>query len=80
MATQEKVRVSEAAIMARINRKLAVSGKTLKRCRADSHAHADLGDFYTIDKHQNCVTAKHCDLAAVATGCGVLKAWEEVAA
>ena len=72
-AAGAKVSVSKAALMARINRKLAEQGQKVEASRS-ARAKADLGDFYLrgevgIDEH-------HVDPAALARELGVLKHYE----
>lgn len=54
---------TEAALFARLQRKLKPSGQTLHRCREQSRDFAQLGRFYVVDADLNAVMAKDVDLA-----------------
>lgn len=73
-----KVKVTERALLARINRALRKDNQQLYRCRADSQAYDELGDFYAMDTALNVVMAKHINLAMWARDLGVLPDWEEL--
>lgn len=78
MATSEKVKVSERALMARINRKIKPDELQLKKCREDARGYDYLGEFYTIDFSNNTVDDTHIDLTAYAKELGVLAGHEEL--
>jgi hypothetical protein len=59
---KNKVGVSERALLARLNRKLASEGLQIKKCRVDTSGHAELGDYYAVDVNRNVVDCKHVDL------------------
>ena len=75
MARKTLVPVSMAALMARINRKLAHDGEQLKATRGE-RARQDFGDYYIIDRSGNFVVAKHCDPEELAREIGVLQPYE----
>lgn len=62
MAKGNKVPVSERALVGRINRALAKDGEALRRCRRNSRAWPELGDYYVVDINKNFVTGKRLDL------------------
>jgi hypothetical protein len=70
-----KLPVSRAALMGRINRKLAAEMQKLKVPRSDRWR-SDLGDYYIVDEHRNTIEAAHVDPVALARELGVLKPWE----
>ena len=55
MTEQKKVAISERALMARINRKLAKEGQKLCKCREGSRAMSNLGTYHVIDTYKNAV-------------------------
>ncbi|GAB3377704.1 hypothetical protein [Azotobacter armeniacus] len=73
-----KVKVTERALLARINRALRKDNQQLYRCREGSQAHGELGDFYAVDTALDVIMAKHIDLAMWARDMGVLPDWEEL--
>jgi len=75
-----KAKVSDRALVARIRRKLAKDGETLKSCRADSQWYGDLGDWYIVNTNTNTITAQHCDLERLGREIGALKPFEELGA
>lgn len=72
-----KVKISKAALVLRINRKLRESDAVLRITRG-TQALIDLGDFYVLDTRSNSIAKKHLDLEDYARELGVLKAWEQV--
>ena len=64
--------VSEKALRARINRKLAHDHEALRRCRTTSRDWATLGNWYIVDVYRNAITDKHVDLETCAKDLGVL--------
>ena len=76
---KQKVTVSERAILARINRKLAKDNEVVKKART-MRTQNDMGDFYRLDLHRNCVIGHDVDLADLAAEIGVLRPWEQVVA
>ena len=79
MNTKTKIKVSERALFARVNRKLAQEGETLRRSRADSRWLNETGALYVVDLRRNTIVAMHIDLAAYAAELGVLKPYEQLA-
>ena len=57
-------------ILARIRRRLAADGLTVRRCRDDSRDHHELGDYYLVDVSLNAVIEKHVDLEQLAREVG----------
>ena len=77
-AFMNKVKVSERAVLQRLNRALQPSGRLVKRCKVSSRYYGELGDFYAIDTGTNAVHTKHLDLATWAAEMMVLKVFEEL--
>lgn len=73
----EKAPVSERAVIARINRKLAQNDEVLHKSRSE-RARFDLGEFYTVNTRHNVMGETHVDLAALARELGALRGWEEI--
>jgi hypothetical protein len=79
LENEQTVPVSERALAARINRALAKQGQTLRRCRADSRWHRELGDYYAIDVDRNTCADTDIDLEALGREMGVLREFEKLA-
>jgi hypothetical protein len=79
MTEPTKTKVTEQALIARINRKLAKENGKLKRCRENSKDFNTLGYFYTIDLSLNCIVDRHIELAEYAQELGVMAGFEELA-
>lgn len=75
---ETKSKVSERAVLARLNRKLAPEWSRIKKCRADSRAYRDLGTYYVIDSYRNLITDTDIDLELWAREQGVLGGWEAI--
>lgn len=76
---QQKVLISERALIARINRKLRHDEEdhlVLKKTRGD-RALLDLGYFYLLNWHGNYINAHHVNIEALGRELGVLAEWEE---
>ena len=73
-----KVPVSTRALEARIKRALAHDGESLHRCRENSRAHLDFGDYYVRDTRLNIITDKYVDIEELARELNLLKPYEEV--
>ncbi len=71
-----KKTVTERALLARINRKLAKTDEVMKKCRADTSAYNDFGDYYIISLTENIVSSTHVDLDALSRDLGVLQSYE----
>jgi len=74
----KRVPVSRRAIVQRIKRKLAASGRRFKASRG-SRARADLGEYYILNERRNVVAEKYVDLEAYARELGALAEWEILA-
>ena len=72
-----KVPVTARALLARINKALAKNGEKMCATRADTLAHAELGEFYIVNAEE-AVTDQRCTLDSVGRKLGVLKAYEEL--
>ena len=65
-----QIRVSESALIRRINRKLAPDLEQLRKNRGD-------GDFWIHDCNRNFVIADHVDIEDLAKELGCLASWEK---
>lgn len=72
-----KVKVSERALAARINRKLKPDMEALRKCRSEKWV-KDLGYYYTIDLGKNCILDRHIQLENFGRELGALKPFEEL--
>jgi hypothetical protein len=68
-----KREVTESAVLARINRRLAYDGERVRRCRTDRRHYYELGDFYKVDIGLNNIIENHVDLRALAMKLGVIQ-------
>lgn len=68
--------VSERAMMARINRRLAKEGQKLCKTPPQSRWFNDLGAFHIVNENQNVIEAQHVDLEELAKELGTLKPGE----
>jgi hypothetical protein len=75
-AKQIKVPVSERALVARINRKLAHQGEKLFRSRR-VQMQVTVGDFYVVDLERNTTPGQAVDLESLAKELGALKPYEK---
>lgn len=71
--------VAERALLARVDRALAKSGQSIRRCRPESRAFPSLGRYYTIDLATARVIRKGIDLEQYARELGLLRDDEELA-
>ncbi len=74
----KKVQITERALLARVNRKLAHEHKKIRKCREGTRAHSSLGGYYVLDTYKNIVIDDRKDLVAIAKDAGILKEFEEV--
>jgi hypothetical protein len=70
--------ISERALIARINRKLARDGQQL-RVNTSNAWRQDLGNYYVLDGNINSVVSTHEDLEPLARELGCLKPHERLA-
>ena len=71
-----KVKLSERAVLARVNRALAKNDEILRICRKDSRGHLELGRFYSVDLSRDVVKSKGVDLEKWAREMKVMKPYE----
>ncbi len=77
----KKVPVSERALIQRLNRKIKEDDLVLKKCRPDSRAYNDLGDYFVVDINRNVVIERKLDsvdLQSMGRAKKVLADWEEL--
>lgn len=72
-------KVTRTALIARVNRRLAKQGESLRQCSENKRDHSRLGDVYVIDLAHNAVIAKNVDLQRFAKKLGALKPGESLA-
>jgi hypothetical protein len=70
--------VTEAALIKRINRKLAAHGERVRKTRGE-RGRIDRGDFYVIDIDRNIDMLWHVDIEVLARKLGVLSVAESLA-
>ena len=73
-----KKQLTQKALMALINRRLALRGKVLKKCAKSSWWHEGLGDYFLVDTQSNSVIDTNTDLEKLARKIGALGNWEEL--
>jgi hypothetical protein len=71
-----KVPVTERALVARINRKLAHQGEKLLKSRSQLN-HVSPGDYYIVNVERNYTAGVPYDVEPLAKELGVLKPWEK---
>ncbi len=69
--------ITEAALLKRINRKLAHKGEVVKKARG-ARERQDLGVYYLVDERANVLVAWHVDLPQLGRELGVLAPTETV--
>lgn len=72
----KKVKISERAMVQRINRALAKEDQKLRKGRG--RWASDLGEYYVVDIRQNAVVASNVDVGKLAKDLGCLAGYEEV--
>jgi hypothetical protein len=70
-----RVPVSQAALLRRVNRKLAAEGKQLRRTRG-TRAIVELGIWHVIDSERGLVAESSVEVESLARRIGVLREWE----
>lgn len=78
MKKKLKVPVSERALIARINRKLAHQGEKLFRSRSNE-IQVTVGDYYIVDLERNTTAGQKVGLESLAKKLGALKPYEKAA-
>ncbi|HTM55354.1 MAG TPA: hypothetical protein VL175_15085 [Pirellulales bacterium] len=82
---QQRAKVSERALVARINRQLKKNDQQLRRGRGvwASHcwqpADSGLGWYFVVNPNRNYIVETHIDLEELGRRLEVLEAWEELA-
>jgi hypothetical protein len=74
---KEKVPVSERALVARLNRRLARDGEVVRKNR--SRQDWELGEYYLLDIAHNSIPAKNIDIEVLGRELGCLRAREKLA-
>lgn len=77
-AQQQKVPVTERALVQRINRAVHDDDLMLRKPRSE-RVRITLGTYYLVDWRRNFVTDKDVDLEAYGRELGVLNDWETLA-
>ena len=73
-----KKQVTQKALMARLNRRLAFRGEILKKCAAGSTWHKSLGDYYLVNVKSENIVGFNKDLVRLAREEGALQTWEVI--
>jgi hypothetical protein len=73
----DRVKVSERAIVARLRRTLEKEGKILKKCREDNRFFNELGSYYCVSS-ANVVVDKDIDIESWSRELGILKPYEVI--
>jgi len=69
-------KISEQALMQRINLQLAKKDEILKKSKGGLW-HSDTGDYFIIDENTNSMVATNIDLEILGKELGVLKNYEQ---
>ncbi len=73
-----KNQLTQNALMALINLRLALHGKVLRKCAKSSWWHESLGDYFLVDTQSNGVIDTNTDLEKLARKIGALSNREEL--
>ena len=76
--TKASKKVSESALLRRINRKLKGGFEQIKKCRENSQWINELGAYYRVDLRNNSVVGRHVNLKKLAEEEGVIKKSEQL--
>jgi len=71
-----KIKVSERAVFARLNRRLNRENLLLKKCRSNARDYQKLGDYFIVDMKMNAVVDMDIGLEAHCKKYGLLKEYE----
>ena len=74
METRLKAPVSERAVLARVNRKLASDGRKVRKVRTATRLTG--ASYYLIDERRQFMADSNVNLEKLAKKLGVLEAWE----
>jgi len=74
----QKLKVSERALFARVNRKIHDDDLMLRRCPATRRDYNRLGDYYLVNWRINGVAGYDVDLEQYGREVGALKDYEEL--
>lgn len=72
-----KISVSERAVIQRINRKLRPHDEMLRKSRG-GRAMQSVGDYYVVNFDRNYIAQQDVDVEGLARELAVLKPWEKV--
>jgi hypothetical protein len=70
------VKLTDRALLQRINRKLKEQDKQVRKCRENSRSYNDLGSYYAVDVSRNSIAWLNVDLTELARELDVLRPWE----
>lgn len=74
-----KVKITERALVSRINRKLSKKDEALKICSERSRGFGTLGRYYVINTYQNLIVdCGNVDIVELAKDLGCIAAYEEL--
>jgi len=71
-----KIKITERALLARVNRRLEKESRVIKICKTNSRWYNDFGRYYEVDTANNTITAQHIDLGGLAREMGCLAGYE----
>lgn len=72
------MKVTERALIARINRKLSHGGEKFCIARKGTQLHWNLGRYYVLDFYRNTVVNSHLDLESYGREIGALSELESL--
>jgi hypothetical protein len=84
MTKDEKVPISERALLQRLNRALAKEDLMVKKSRSKdqdsrgNYVYRELGEFFVVNTQRNVVDSKNIDLEDWGKKMKVLKPWERL--
>jgi len=75
---KRQVKITERALLQRLNRALLKRYLMVNTCRFDSRWFNELGRFYLVEVNRNAIWRSNVDLEKMGREEGVLKPWEKL--
>lgn len=75
--TGTRLKITERALMQRINRKLKQDGEQLRTARTQQ-VETTVGHYFIVDMNRNAITTQRVDLEKMGRELGVIQPWEEL--
>jgi len=72
-----RLKITERALLQRINRKLKSEGEQLRTARSQN-VETSVGRYYIVDLERNVIAYQHVDPEALGRKLGAIQPWEEL--